>query len=248
MLNILYAEFQKLKATKLIWLILIGAAMPVLLNSLVEFETFNWPEFFNNNLIFLNVLLGAPLLSIVAGYVTAREYTDHTINQLFTYPYHRVYFLIGKMKVTLFILLFVHVLNFGLIVLSGHLISAEVITSELFLYYLVIYGWMFVLQSMLIPITMTAGILGKSYIPPIVLGIIAVLINALALSGFEDENSGRIVYSSYFPFSSMIVHLMRSIENHNVDGIIHALYPHSLTFILFFVLNMIYYIRSDVYK
>jgi bacitracin transport system permease protein len=248
MLNVVYTELLKLKRTKILWLIIIGAGLPVLLLGFTEQST--WQDFFQNNLLFYYVMMSPPLLSLLSGYVVAREYNENTVNQLFVYPHHRITIMIGKTVTILLMLLSATALNFLFILLSGVIIGNQLITGILLQTYGNVYVWMVALQVLLIPITMTAGMVGKSYIPPIVLGIAAILINAIALIGIEDDNSGRIMFGSFLPFGSMIVHMMVMIEKANLDNAIyiHPLYIHGVTFLLFFIFNAIYYTRSEVHS
>lgn len=247
MLNVLYTELLKLKRTKILWLVVIGAVLPVLLNSYVDISSLSWNEFFNNNLLFLNVMIGPLLLSLLAGYVVAREYHEKTVNQLFVYPHRRVTILVGKTIVIILLSAAIYLLGFLLILLSGSLLGDKSISAELFWKYFNVYVWMFVLQALLVPVMMTAGMVGKSYIPPVVLGIVGLLISTMAL--VEIEGSGGVVYSSYFPFGSMIVHMMGMISQSKSDlNVIHPLYPHVITFLLFFLFNALYYTKSEVHS
>lgn len=248
MLNIMYTELLKLKRSNILWLTIIGAVLPALITTFGEFKDMNWTNLLNNNLLFLNVMIGPMLLSMLAGYVVVREYNDNTINQLFVYPHRRVTILFAKMVVVLLLSLTVSALNYSLIWLSGSLIGHQPITAELFWKYTNAYLWMFVLQALLIPIMMTAGIVGKSFIPPVVLGIVAILINMMAIQGVEDHFPERITFVSYFPFGSAIIHLLDLIKsNVNID-VLNPLYPSGLTFVLFFIFNALYYTKSEVHS
>ncbi|MCR8634782.1 ABC transporter permease [Paenibacillus radicis (ex Xue et al. 2023)] len=248
MLNVLYAEWLKLKRSNIIWLTIIGAVLPVLITTFGEFKSMNWINLLNNNLLFLNVMIGPMLLAMLAGYVVVREYSDNTVNQLFVYPHRRVTILIGKMIVILGLTVTIFVLNYVLIWLSGSLIGDQPITGELFWKYTDAYLWMFALQALLIPITMTAGIVGKSFIPPVVLGIIAILVNMMAIQGVEDHIPERVTFVSYLPFGSMIIHLLDSIKSNVNMEVLHAVYPNGITFILFFIFNALYYTKSEVHS
>ncbi|NEW07884.1 ABC transporter permease subunit [Paenibacillus sp. SYP-B3998] len=250
MLNVIYTELYKLKRTNVLWLIIIGAAVPALLNLLVELEHLEWDEFFYNNLIFFTVLTGPALFTLMGGYVVAREYTERTVNQLFVYPYRRFTLMFGKLIVILIMMIATFSLNFILVILSGNFISDELLTGAIFREYAGVYLWMLALMALTIPMAMTAGIVGKSYIPPIVLGVVAILIAMMVFSGVEDTNSSRIILGSYVPFGSMVVHMADLMGKSNVavGNYLHALYPHGIAFVLFFTFNVIYYSRSEVHS
>lgn len=173
MLNILWTELLKLKRTNLLWLVIIGAITPALLNCLVEIEHLDWENFLQNNLIFYTLLTGSVMFALIGGYIVAREFIERTANQLFAYPYHRSLLMMGKFMVILLIILIMFLVNFFVVILSGMMIGEEPLSTEILWKYAGIYVWMFVLQALLIPMIMTAGMVGKSYVPPIVLGVVA---------------------------------------------------------------------------
>lgn len=250
MLNVFYAEVLKLKRTKLLWLTIFGGALPAVLAIFGQSGHMNWNELLINNSLFLNVMIAPMLLSMLSSFVVVREYSDNTINQLFVYPHHRITILIGKMVVILLLTIAIFALNYALILSAGSLMSDRVITEELFWKFTHAYLWMFALQALLIPITMTVGIVSKSFIPPVVLGIVAILINMMGLQGVEDHIYGRITFVSFIPFGSIIIHLL-DIMKSNVDGDIyriHVLYPQGAVFLLFFIFNMFYYAKSEVHS
>lgn len=250
MLNVIYTEIYKLKRTNVLWLIMIGASFPVLLNFLVELEHLVWEEFFYNNLVFFIVLTAPALFALMGGYVVAREYTERTVNQLFVYPYHRFTLMCGKLIVILLMMLLTFLLNFTLVIISGFFISDELLIGAMVWEYAGVYVWMLVLLSLLVPMAMTAGMVGKSYIPPIVLGIVAILISVMVFSGVEDANSSRILLGSYVPYGTMVVHMADLLGKSNIHegSPLHALFPHGLAFVLFFAFNLIYYLKAEVHS
>lgn len=250
MLNVLYAELLKLKRSKIIWLVIIGALLPALIATFGDFLNMQWRDLLINNMLFLNVMVGPLILSLLAGFIVVREYSDNTVNQLFVYPHRRITILMGKTLVILLLTVAIFALNYGAILLSGSLLSNQPLPDDMLGRYTEAYLWLIVLQALLIPITMTAGIVGKSFIPPIVLGIVAILINMIAISGVEDNIHSRVTLVSYIPFGSIIVHML-DIVKMNVDRDIvriHALYPQVAVFVLFLLFNMLYYTKSEVHS
>ncbi|WP_158301904.1 ABC transporter permease [Paenibacillus mesophilus] len=248
MLNVLYTELLKLKRSNIVWLAIIGAVLPALITTFGELGSMNWTELYINNLLFLNVMIGPMLLSMLAGFVVVREYSDNTINQLFVYPHRRVTILLAKMIVILLLSVIIFALNYVMIWLAGSLLGDQPIPGELLRTYTSAYLWMFALHALLIPLTMTAGIVGKSFIPPVVLGIIAILANMMAIQGVEDHVSERVAIVSYLPFGSTIVHLLDMIKSNVDQVVIHAVYPNGIAFVLFFIFNALYYTESEVHS
>lgn len=248
MLNVLYTEILKLKRSNIIWLTIIGASLPVCITTVGEFQQMNWNNLLINNLLFLNVMIGPMLLSLIAGFVVVREHTENTINQLFVYPQSRVIILIGKMIVILSLSASLFLLNYVLIWLSGSIIGDQSIPSDFFWKHTKAYLWMFTLHAMLIPLAMAAGIIGRSFIPPVVLGIVAILINMMAIQGVEDNTPSQVVFASYLPFGSMIVHLLDMVKSNVHVDVLHSLYPNGAAFIVFFIINALYYTRAEVHS
>lgn len=180
----------------------------------------------------------------------AREYTERTVNQLLVYPYRRFDLMFSKLIVAILMMTATFALNFMLVLLSGSLIGDDSLTVAIVGEYAGVYLWMLLLMALTTPMAMTAGIVGKSYIPPIVLGVAAILIAMMVFSGVEDTNSGRILLGSYILYGSMVVHMAAMLDTANVaaGSYLHALYPHGLAFVLFFTFNVVYYSRSEVHS
>ena len=209
-----------------------------------------WSDLYMNNLLFLNMMIAPLLLSLLSGFVVVREYKENTINQLLVIPHRRVTILIGKTIVLLVLLAIMVGLNFLLIWSSGNIMSDLPLPTEYFWHITRAFSWMFALWAMLIPLMMTAGLVGKSFIPPVVLGVIAILINMMGLQGVEDHIGGRVTFVSFLPFGSLIIHLL-DIMKSNVDSTIyrvHVLYPQGAVFVLFFLFNALYFSKSEVHS
>lgn len=247
MLNVFYTEILKLRRTKIFWLVVIGALLPALISAFAAWGNMSWTDLYKNNLLFLNVMVSPLLLSLLSGYVVAREYGDSTINQLFVYPYRRMSILLGKTFVVALLSLAVIALNYFAIWMIGSLMSDQPISNDLIGRYTDAFLWMAALQVLLAPLMMATGIVGKSYIPSVVLGIIAILVNMMAISGVEDHLAGRVLFVSYLPFGTMIIQLL-DITKPGVEDHIHALIPHAVMFLLLFVFNAFYYTKSEVHS
>ena len=101
------AEFLKLRHTKMFWAALVPAILCNLYSLLMLFPkmsmsgetiTSNLKEIFyrQGNII---TIFGPFIFALVTAYVLSREYSDRTINQLFTYPVSRVRIFAAKMGV-----------------------------------------------------------------------------------------------------------------------------------------------------
>ena len=115
---------MKLKNTKILWLVLIGA-LPACLVSLLallpRISPAGTPVGFDMQEMFYRqgqmlTMLGAPLFALITGYIVAREYQERSINQLFSYPVSRVRFLAAKLSVVFLLIAITVALSFVFVV------------------------------------------------------------------------------------------------------------------------------------
>ncbi len=243
MFRVTMTEIYKLKRTKILYLCLVGAGVPLLINSLgVTQSEMTWEQYYfmNWNLSFL---MSPVIFSVLAGYLFVREYHEKTINQLFMYPYSRVKYFIGKFIVCLVLITFTFLLlMLGMLIVGYFIIPDPISMSQLSSFFLmsaitIIAHWM------LVPIAIFVSILAKSYIPSVVLGI-SVTISGLIIMGTE--------YALYFPYNSIHFILWNIAPGIFGGGQpppyltpIMALVISSIAFI---VLSVLVYDRSDVHS
>lgn len=103
MINIVIAEFEKLKRDHILW---IGAAAVFFVAALAVFQTASdgalaTYEVFSGNIIWNNFSLGFPfVIMLTGGYIINREYTDDTLKSMMTVPVSLQRLLTGKLIVT----------------------------------------------------------------------------------------------------------------------------------------------------
>lgn len=197
--NLLYIELVKLRRSFMIWLIPIAAIAPILLsyipmhlNAVYDDIPFTWENLFQGELIFFNLLFAPPLFSLVASYIFAREYHDHVINQLFSYPINRMEILVSKLFISLLFIIVTVLLSFVLTIGLGSAVIGD--QSYLQLYgYLKIHLYSIFMQLALVPISILIAILRRSIVYPISVVVIGIVMSGLIIS--KD-------YSVYFPWSA----------------------------------------------
>lgn len=243
MFRVTMAEIYKLKRTKILYLSLVGAGLPLLINSMgaAQFEL-TWEQyyFFNWNMAFL---MSPVLFSVLSSYLFVREYQEKAINQLFMYPYQRIKYFIGKFIVCfLLISLTFFLLILGILII-GQLIIPETISLNQLFTFLLLTGLTIVAHWMLVPIAIFVSIITKSYIPPVVLGISAT-ISGLIIMGTE--------YAIYFPYNS-IQFIIANVSPEVFGGgqtptYIEPVVVLVLSSLMFIFLSVLVYKHSDIHS
>lgn len=188
MFNIYRCEMLKLKHTRLFWAIWLPAIMGNLISLMIllpkmttsgDVASANLQQmFYRLGNVF--TILGPFIFALVTGYIISREYSDRTINQLFTYPISRVRILTAKLGVIFTMILLTSALSCVTAVLFGTL---KVVTGSVS-FNMLIYGISMSLLSGLlsfgtIPLAAAVSMVGKSVIPSMVLGSFASLVTLL---------------------------------------------------------------------
>ncbi len=120
MADIVYCEWLKLKRSKIIFIGVLGSFIVPLLVIIKNLTTsLSLYGIYEDAIMFIMLLFGPLIMSVVATYLVSREYTEKTLKTIFVVPIGRRSFLLGKF-ITLFILvlLFMVLSWFDIIVLS----------------------------------------------------------------------------------------------------------------------------------
>lgn len=244
MLSIIYGEALKLKRSKMLWLIVLGALLPVVLNYFVarhqigDTKSVVWQQLFQENLMLLVALMGPALFALFTGYIFAREYTERTINSFLTVPRSRVLLLLGKYVIMLPVIVATIALSFGLTLVSGFILRHELLTADALqdagLRYLILIAT----QYALISVAATVSLFGKSYIPAMGLGVFAVI---------SELTIMQSKYIMYYPWSAPLNLVMENFSptfNNTALGVTVL----AIAFFLPLLFNIAYYRRADVHS
>ncbi|MCT4619336.1 MAG: ABC transporter permease [Marinisporobacter sp.] len=205
MLSLIYTEVLKLKRNKILWLLPIGGLLPSILNLMIiignsKHYAIHWEGAFKNNFMFMTLIMAVALFSLISGYVFSREYTENTVNSLYTYPVDPAKFVFAKLMVIFMMIYVTLIINYGSILGGGLLAIQEPLTGSLLMETVkkqVIVGIMF---FALAPVGAFLGVIGKNVIPPIVLGISGVITNIVAINS---------KYIDVFPWSIPTAYIFR---------------------------------------
>jgi hypothetical protein len=245
LVNLIACEWMKWKRSRMQWLILIGALLPVLLNLAVMLNQYNydpttvlhWSAYFGDNLVLMTMLMCPTLFALLVGYMFAREFQERTINNLLTGPKSRYQVLVAKFIITIPVMIAVLLLSILLTWVSGYFIPHEPMTLSIMGEALSKYGLLLVLQFALTPISAVVAILGRSYIPAMGLGIFAVI---------SELTIMQSKYIMYYPWSVPLNLVLDMSPKLNVmsTGVITML----ITFILPLVFLFFYFRKADVHS
>lgn len=118
MADLIFCEWMKLKRSKIIWIELLGAmVVPLLLtvqnirNACFDpgrIQDLAW--LYDDELMFIMLLFGPLVMTVVTVYLLHREYTEKTLKTIFSVPIGRISFLTAK-----FVLLFLLTMGFMLL-------------------------------------------------------------------------------------------------------------------------------------
>lgn len=203
MINIIYSEFLKLKKSYLSALVLLGGIFVpgiMLIAGIMDkyencYETIDkniCVNFIANINIFQLEFLDIITFSIVAGYVFSREYTNRTINSLYSYPISKFKIVLGKFITILSLIMIVYIINFFSIFAVILILFCNSFIGEIMYIQLKVTVVSFVFQIILIPLPALIGCISKNIIFPAVYGVIGAVISMfMSISG---------IYMQFCPF------------------------------------------------
>ncbi|MCY6369629.1 ABC transporter permease [Clostridium ganghwense] len=243
MFNILYTELLKLKRSKMLGLILIGAILPVLMNVLIcktnKNMSFQWDGYLKNTIIITLLVMAVALFALVTGFIFSREYSEKTINNMFTYPVERAKLLGAKLVIMFIVILSTFLLTYVLSIASGFLFKHGPLTKECALKYLTLYLKESIMQFALVPIAAFLSLISKNVISSIGLGLSAAFINLFV----ANSDKYIVVFPWSVPAAFGVSNLGFNMEQLSYNkGVI------SLTtiFIVSLIAMFVYAYRSDV--
>ncbi len=254
MFNIYRCEMLKLKHTKLYWAICLPAIMGNLVSLMVmlpkmtmsgEVASANLQEIFYRQGNVLTIL-GPFMFALITGYIISREYSDRTINQLFTYPVSRNRIFAAKLCVIFTMIFLTSALSSFTVIFLG---IFKVITGAASINMLIIGIRMNLLSSLLsfgtIPLAAAVSMVGKSVIPPMVLGTFASLVTLFLEIG---HGMGSIL----FPWTTPYLPVREFGEGFSEIGPNPYTATAIVVLVVIFLISLafcqIYYLRSEVHS
>ncbi|MCB8818214.1 ABC transporter permease [Desulfosporosinus shakirovi] len=171
--NIVSTEIQKLKNCKILWAIPTIFLIPNFLVFIIyainpKYPIVVWNDYLLTPVMLINLLVGIGFFALLTGFIFSREYQEHMINNLFTYPIRRSDFFVGKLIVMFLIISVTLFSSFVLSLLSGVILKHEALTNVVVIKYLKAYMLMVIMHFALVPIVAQLSISKRNIIPPII--------------------------------------------------------------------------------
>lgn len=245
MMKILYAEIMKLKGSKILWLIPIGAFFPCLLNLFILINEgatgfkMSWLDLFGNNVSMMVLMIGPTLLALLTGYIVSREFQENTINSLFTYPANRWQFIFVKTILMLGVTALLFVLDYFLCIAIGWGFISEPFTADIAWATGKSFLFAIVVQFLLIPLVASLAIVGKNLIPAISLGILSVVLSMMAVN-WE--------YAECLPWTAAYMLVASKINPDLLVDSTTSIITLVITFSVPFIFNLFYYSKMNVHS
>lgn len=245
MVDLIACEWMKWKRSRMLWLMLLGAALPALLVFLVELngasdsKPLDWVNYFETNLQIMAMLMCPALFSLLIGYLFAREFQERTVNNMLTGPHSRLRVLTAKFIIAFPVLLAVMLLTFLLILGTGFFFhgAGEALTMSILGKEAGKYALLLVLQYALAPISAAVALLWRSYIPAMGLGIFAVI---------SELTIMQSKYIMYYPWSATLNLATNLSPGHNSASIGYS--TMAIAFVVPLVFIALYFRRADVHS
>jgi ABC-type transport system involved in multi-copper enzyme maturation permease subunit len=246
MFSIVSCEFFKLKRLRLLWLIVITAFFTGMLEfSAITYQKhtqqnmFTWDWLMFTNIRYVTLLIIPIVVSLLMGFIVAREFQENTANAMFTYGYPRNWFLIGKYLVTVPILFILVLLEFFVTIGSGLLLSGHPeLKVPMIENYMGIFSILFLMTLCFVPAAVLVSILFKSYIVSALFGLIVLIVGAVTV------NSNTI--GLLFPWSAPNIILSRYFPHRPYEALQPDYWKGYLSLLLVFIIPLI--INFRIYK
>jgi hypothetical protein len=182
--NLLMSEFNKLKRMKLLLLISAGIMIPAI-TGIVKWNNIrkSYGSVIDMNyefpLVEQEISNGILMIVIVfiAVIIFMNEYRNKEMENLFSYPYNRVQFVIAKLIAIFIITSFMILVIYLLSVIYGLLVMRGISEWMLLYYHLKVCLVIILLLFSVVPICLTVCIISRSYILPVAVSVVIYLLN-----------------------------------------------------------------------
>ncbi|WIV13914.1 ABC transporter permease [Proteiniborus sp. MB09-C3] len=244
----IYCEFLKLKRSKICIIALVGTLGTPLLTIMHGIQNhFVYPEkaislfgLYDNGIMFLMLLFGPLVFSIIAAYLFSREYAEKTLKTLFVVPITKRRFLASKFMTLFLCLLFLMILSWAEIFILAAICNIVFEISELnfltALYFLfkIIYGSI-LLYATITPFAFLA-IYSKGLVAPIIVASIIALGNVILTNS---------PIAGYFPWTATYLLLNGRIQSSgSTPGIVFTIV--GLVCFISILSSILYFQKEDI--
>lgn len=180
MFDLMYAEMLKLKKSKTIVGIIISCMFfPVFWLLITPFNSQKqtWLIYTSNSEDIMFMIIGVIVFILLSSYIFLREYSDSTINSLFTYSVSKKSILISKILTIYIIIAAIYLLHFTLVFASGLIVVHEPLTKKNLLRHFIAYLTSMIFQFSVIPMIVFLVNLFKNTTVSAMIAVFAFLSN-----------------------------------------------------------------------
>jgi len=241
MFDLIAMEIKKLKGASIMWLSLLGAfAAPFLNFMLYMYRKSNGHQALFLDMVdqvnmFILLLIGLMLYSLVTAYCFSREYEEDTLKSVLTIPVGRTSLIISKTIVVVLWILFLTLFAFVFCVIFSLIGGFEGNTGENFLAAFKLFFKSALLMIPLMTPIIFVTLLFKKYIPGMVLSIGIAVCNLMIMNS---------KYALIFPWTVPIT-IIKSPNAREYD-ISLSWISLLATGIIFMILSIVYFRKKDV--
>lgn len=186
MFNIVYSEFLKIKKSYLFIITLIASIfIPVIqciqslsnnYDGVSEALRYTLMKGYRVNIEVVSFqFLYTVFLSLIAGYIYSREFTDKTANIIYTYPISRTKIFIGKLITLYIIIIFIYIIQFLAVYLTVYIAWNQLPPKNIIITDLKVNIYSALVQFLIMPIPILIGSISKNIIFPVVYGILGAV-------------------------------------------------------------------------
>ncbi|ASA24500.1 ABC transporter permease [Paenibacillus donghaensis] len=203
----LYNEWLKFRRSGLFWTLpVVGLFSPLLFMALrlseklryTDSQTMPWIEYLGNEKTFFCFFIVIIWLGVVASQLISREYTDHTVSILYTYPTSRVAIIITKTVIVGFILLLTQAFEFTGLYFTSWIYKGEAMPGDLLVQELQRTGVSLLGQFALVPLFVCLSQLGRSILLPTMAAIGLMITNPMVMALYPTSYSPFVMYASSY--------------------------------------------------
>ncbi len=241
MFDVILMEFKKLKRTTIVWLsVLGGVAAPLLNFMLYMYRKSNgydavFSDMVNQVNMFILLLLGLMLYSLVTAYTYSREYEEDTLKSVLTIPVGRTTLVISKLIVVIiwvFLLTLLSYVTTTILAIIGGFSGID--SASLFAAFKYFIKSFLYMLPLLTPVIF-ATLLFKKYIPAMVMSIV------IATSNLMIMNSK---YAEIFPWTIPLI--LTNPPDVREYPVYLSYVSLTATGIIFLILSVIYFRKRDL--
>lgn len=242
--DLIYCEFLKLKNSKMFLISILGAIVtPLMIFAGIlkaklsnESKAITYTDIFEQSNLYVMLIFGLIVYSVIASYLFYREYTENTLKTILTIPISKISFIIGKYLMLLFWLFGLTAVTWVFTLLFGIVSNADNFSFSLLLKYLFQYFTGAIFLWMTITPFVCITLCCKNIVAPIIVA------TAVAMANLVLTNESLAVY---FPWSASYIIVSGKLGNYDIS-MFQAIMPIIIVAIAGFVFSIVYFIKEDV--